>query len=256
MFLMLTVSAFVDVKACCNATGAWHSTLGFFPHSRWPLLGSVQAILYGIGLCPASYASDLGKKTSRWAASSWRLRHDPERLRLERAHLHSDAGEALLLRSNRCTSARPTTTTWASPAVPRHGCAGSGARLRRLVDPRPGAAVGGHAGHLQSADQGHCLRGRVSVADLLRDTLRRAWTRNLSTCQGRSQARVRFRPRDVWPHTSTLHRGGKSIETIRNRTKTGGERVSRLLRRLKWGHLCRLRMGDREWTRVVAPPAP
>ena len=39
--------------------------------------------------------------------------------------------------------------------------------LRRLwrVDPRAGAAVGGHAGPVQPADQGHCLQGRVGLRD-------------------------------------------------------------------------------------------
>ena len=41
--------------------------------------------------------------------------------------------------------------------------------LRRL--PRAGAAVGGHAGPVQHADQGQRLQGRVSVTDLLADSL-------------------------------------------------------------------------------------
>ena len=46
-------------------------------------------------------------------------------------------------------------------------------RSLRRVYPRAGAAVGGHAGPVQPADQGQCLRGResVSVTDLLADSL-------------------------------------------------------------------------------------
>ena len=41
----------------------------------------------------------LPRPASRWEAPAGGLRHDPERLRLEhRAHLHTDAGETLLLR--------------------------------------------------------------------------------------------------------------------------------------------------------------
>ena len=107
------------------------------------------------------------------------LRHDPERLRLEhRAHLHADAGETLLLRlpvpaghglqlgdvrqrgRQRLRGRRRH--------LPRHALAGNreaALRSLRRLHPRAGAAVGGHAGPVQRADQGQRLRGRVCLGN-------------------------------------------------------------------------------------------
>ena len=122
------------------------------------------------------------------------LRHDPERLRLEhRAHLHADAGETLLLRLpvpaghglqlGDVRQRGRQRLRGRHRHLPRHALAGSlehgapgllGAagrnrqaalRSLRRLHPRAGAAVGGHAGPVQHADQGHCLRGRVCLSD-------------------------------------------------------------------------------------------
>ena len=122
------------------------------------------------------------------------LRHDPERLRLEHcAHLHADAGETLLLRLpvpaghglqlGDVRQRGRQRLRRRHRHLPRHALAGRlehgapgllgaagrsrEAALRRLrrVDPRAGAAVGGHAGPVQHADQGLSLRGRVGLRD-------------------------------------------------------------------------------------------
>ena len=122
------------------------------------------------------------------------LRHDPERLRLEhRAHLHADAGETLLLRLpvpaghglqlGDVRQRGRQRLRGRHRHLPRHALAGSlehgapgllgaagrnrEAALRSLwrLHPRAGAAVGGHAGPVQHADQGQRLRGRVCLSD-------------------------------------------------------------------------------------------
>ena len=122
------------------------------------------------------------------------LRHDPERLRLEhRAHLHADAGETLLLRLpvpaghglqlGDVRQRGRQRLRGRHRHFPRHALAGSvehdapgllGAagrnreaalRSLRRLHPRAGAAVGGHAGPVQHADQGQRLRGRVCLSD-------------------------------------------------------------------------------------------
>ena len=114
------------------------------------------------------------------------LRHDPERLRLEhRAHLHPGAGETLLFRlpvpaghglqPGAVRQRGRQRLRGRHRHLPRHALAGSlehgaagllGAagrnreaalRSLRRVYPRPGAAVGGHAGPVQHADQGQRL---------------------------------------------------------------------------------------------------
>ena len=109
------------------------------------------------------------------------LRHDPERLCLEhRAHLHADAGETLLLRLPVPAGAR---LRGRHRHLPRHalagrlehgapGLLGAAGRIReaalrslRRVYPRAGAAVGGHAGPVQHADQGQRLPGRVCLSN-------------------------------------------------------------------------------------------
>ena len=104
------------------------------------------------------------------------LRHDPERLRLEhRAHLHADAGETLLLRCRYRLGTASNLVMYVSAAdndyvgvtgflaTPSHREAAL--RSFRRLDPRAGAAVGGHAGPVQHADQGLGLRGRVGLRD-------------------------------------------------------------------------------------------
>ena len=122
------------------------------------------------------------------------LRHDPERLRLEhRAHLHADAGEALLLRLpvqaghglqlGDVRQRGRQRLRGRHRHLPRHALAGrlehgapgllgaarrnreAALRSLRRVHPRAGAAVGGHAGPVQHADQGQRLRGRVGLSD-------------------------------------------------------------------------------------------
>ena len=69
VFLMIAASAFVDVKACCNATGAWRSTPGFSlfivgPCWGPPLGGSGHA--FGIGQFPGIVCERCqGKKINR-----------------------------------------------------------------------------------------------------------------------------------------------------------------------------------------------
>ena len=122
------------------------------------------------------------------------LRHDPERLRLEHcAHLHADTGETLLLRLpvqaghglqlGDVRQRGRQRLRGRHRHLPRHalaGCLEHGApgllgaagrshkaalRSLRRLDPRAGAAVGGHAGPVQHADQGLGLRGRVGLRD-------------------------------------------------------------------------------------------
>ena len=122
------------------------------------------------------------------------LRHDPERLRLEhRAHLHADAGEMLLLRLpvpaghglqlGDVRQRGRQRLRGRHRHLPRHGLAGrlehgapgllgaagwnreAALRSLRRVYPRAGAAVGGHAGPVQHADQGLGLRGRVCLSN-------------------------------------------------------------------------------------------
>ena len=122
------------------------------------------------------------------------LRHDPERLRLEhRAHLHADAGETLLLQSpvpaghglqlGDVRQRGRQRLRGRHRHLPRHGLAGrlehgapgllgaagrnreAALRSLRRVYPRAGAAVGGHAGPVQHADQGQRLRGRVCLGN-------------------------------------------------------------------------------------------
>ena len=144
------------------------------------------------------------------------LRHDPERLRLEHcAHLHPGAGETLLFRLPVPTGhgLQPGDVRQRGRQrlrgrhrhLPRHALAGSlehgapgllGAATRnreaalrslRRVYPRPGAAVGGHAGPVQHADQGQRLRGRLGLLasrarPLWTDSLRRATWAATSCC--------------------------------------------------------------------------
>ena len=122
------------------------------------------------------------------------LRHDPERLRLEhRAHLHADAGETLLLRLpvpvghglqlGDVRQRGRQRLRGRHRHLPRHGLAGrlehgapgllgaagrnreAALRSLRRLHPRAGAAVGGHAGPVQHADQGQRLRGRVCLGN-------------------------------------------------------------------------------------------
>ena len=122
------------------------------------------------------------------------LRHDPERLRLEHcAHLHADAGETLLLRLpvpaghglqlGDVRQRGRQRLRRRHRHLPRHGLAGrlergapgllgaagrnreAALRSLRRVYPRAGAAVGGHAGPVQHADQGQRLRGRVGLGN-------------------------------------------------------------------------------------------
>ena len=122
------------------------------------------------------------------------LRHDPERLRLEHcAHLHADAGETLLLRlpvpaghglqlgdvrqrgRQRLRGRHRHFPRHALAGRLEHGAPGllgaagrnreAALRSLRRVHPRAGAAVGGHAGPVQHADQGQRLRGRVCLRD-------------------------------------------------------------------------------------------
>ena len=122
------------------------------------------------------------------------LRHDPERLRLEhRAHLHADAGETLLLRlpvpaghglqlgdvrqrgRQRLRGRHRHLPRHARAGSVEHGAPGllgaagrnceAALRSLRRVHPRAGAAVGGHAGPVQHADQGLGLRGRVCLSN-------------------------------------------------------------------------------------------
>ena len=117
------------------------------------------------------------------------LRHDPERLRLEHcAHLHPGAGETLLLRLPVLAGTASNLVMYVSAADndyvgPRHGLAGrlehgaprllgaagrnreAALRSLRRLHPRAGAAVGGHAGPVQHADQGQRLRGRVCLGN-------------------------------------------------------------------------------------------
>ena len=119
------------------------------------------------------------------------LRHDPERLRLKhRAHLHADAGETLLLRLpvpglqlGDVRQRGRQRLRGRHRHLPRHGLAGrlehgacgllgaagrnrkAALRSLRRLHPRAGAAVGGHAGPVQLADQGLGLRGRVGLRD-------------------------------------------------------------------------------------------
>ena len=122
------------------------------------------------------------------------LRHDPERLRLEhRAHLHADAGETLLLRLpvpaghglqlGDVRQRGRQRLRGRHRHLPRHALAGrlehgapgllgaagrsreAALRSLRRLDPRAGAAVGGHAGALQHADQGLRLQGGVGLRD-------------------------------------------------------------------------------------------
>ena len=114
-----------------------------------------------------------------------RLRHDPERLRLEHcAHLHANAGETLLLRlpvpaghGLQLGDVRRGRQRLRGRHrhLPRHGLAGrlehgapgllgaagwnreAALRSLRRVYARAGAAVGGHAGPVQHADQGKRL---------------------------------------------------------------------------------------------------
>ena len=118
------------------------------------------------------------------------LRHDPERLRLEhRAHLHADGGETLLLRLpvlaghglqlGDVRQRGRQRLRGRHRRLPRHALAGrlehgapgllgaagrnreAALRSLRRLHPRAGAAVGGHAGPVQHADQGQRLRGKV-----------------------------------------------------------------------------------------------
>ena len=114
-----------------------------------------------------------------------RLRHDPERLRLEHcAHLHTNVGETLLLRLpapaghglqlGDVRQRGRQRLRGRHRHLPRHSLAGRlehgapgwnrEASLRRVY-PRAGAAVGGHAGPVQHADQGKRLRGRVGLSN-------------------------------------------------------------------------------------------
>ena len=102
------------------------------------------------------------------------LRHDPERLRLEhRAHLHADAGETLLLRlgtaSNLVMYVSAADNDYVGVTGTFLGTPSQGvwstARLDFSAPPGGSAAVGGHAGPVQHADQGLGLRGRVGLRD-------------------------------------------------------------------------------------------
>ena len=122
------------------------------------------------------------------------LRHDPERLRLEHcAHLHADAGETLLLRLpvpaghglqlGDVRQRGRQRLRGRHRHLPRHALAGrlehgapgllgaarrnreAALRSLRRVYPRAGAAVGGHAGPVQHADQGHGLGGTVCLSN-------------------------------------------------------------------------------------------
>ena len=113
-----------------------------------------------------------------WPASLWRL--PAGGLRLEhRAHLHADAGETLLLRlpvpaghglqlgdvRQRGRQRLRGRHRHLPRHLPRHAlakgrnCEAALWSLRRVY-PRAGAAVGGHTGPVQHADQGLGLRGQ------------------------------------------------------------------------------------------------
>ena len=122
------------------------------------------------------------------------LRHDPQRLRLQhRPRLHADAGETLLLRLpvpaghglqlGDVRQRGRQRLRGRHRHLPRHALAGrlehgapgllgaagrnreAALRSLRRLHPRAGAAVGGHAGPVQHADQGQRLRGRVCLSD-------------------------------------------------------------------------------------------
>ena len=112
------------------------------------------------------------------------LRHDPERLRLEHRtytltpgrrrsfgcrYRLGTASNLVMYVSAADFLGTPSQGVWSTGAPGLLGGAGrnreAALRSLRQVHPRAGAAVGGHAGPVQHADQGQRLRGRVCLGN-------------------------------------------------------------------------------------------